>query len=655
MLSPNDDPPHRTDSYYAWGVCGFLLLAIGLIYGQTLWHPFVHYDDNAFVYDNPHVTPGLTAEGIRWAFTDGPLGEWYPLAMLSHMADCQLFGVNAWGHHLTSALLHAAASIALFLVLRRMTGELWPSAFVATIFAVHPQHVESVAWVAERKDVLSGLFFVLTLGAYLGYVRHGRSLTRYLLVAVLFALGLLAKPMLVTVPALLLLLDFWPLARFGAARDTPDWTRNLPRPGALRLVLEKLPLVALAAADCLMTLRTHGSGDVPLALLQRIGNAAISCVTYVVQFFYPVDLAIFYPIPPGGPPMWRAAGAIAILAVVSAAAVIARRRCPYFFVGWFWYLGMLAPVLGVVKIGPLAMADRYLYLPGIGVYIALAWGATRLAVGRAAGRWVLGTCASLVIAVLVACAARQTSFWHDDETLWRHALAVTTGNNKAEVRLAFDFAAQGRLAEAIDFYRRALNSATDKLDLYEIHLNLGVALAQQGDLDEAIAEFHQALKIAPDSYEAHVDLGGALMRQKRFIEAIDHFRRAIEIETLRINAHGALAGVLLLQGNIDEARAEFERVVEIDPRNTTARNELGQILFDQGKIDESTAQFEAAVAANPKSLRAHVNLARASAARGRIVEAIAHYRQALEIDPDDPVARQNLDTLLRDNVDLLKP
>ncbi|HEY1785868.1 MAG TPA: hypothetical protein VGG30_09980, partial [Pirellulales bacterium] len=237
MGSPQNDTQQSVETYYACGVSAALLLAIALIYGQTLSHGLLAYDDGTFVTDNPHVTAGLTAESVHWAFAEGPYGEWYPLAMLSHMLDCQLFGLEAWGHHLTNVLLHAATSIALFLVLWRMTEELWPSAFVAAVFAVHPQHVESVAWVAERKDVLSGLFFVLTLSAYLSYVRHGRSLARYWLVVALFALSLLSKPMVVTLPPLLLLLDFWPLARFGAAGDTPRWTRTVARPGLLWLVV----------------------------------------------------------------------------------------------------------------------------------------------------------------------------------------------------------------------------------------------------------------------------------------------------------------------------------------------------------------------------------------------------------------------------------
>jgi tetratricopeptide (TPR) repeat protein len=640
MLRSNDMQP-RSNTYYAWGVCGALLLAIGLIYGQSLGHILLNYDDNVFVYQNPHVTAGLTGEAVRWAFTDGPYGEWYPLTMLSHMLDCQLFGLDAWGHHLTNLLIHAAASIALFLVLWRMTGELWPSAFVAAVFAVHPQHVESVAWVAERKDVLSGLFFVLTLGAYLGYVRHGRSLTWYVLVTVLFALGLLAKPMVVTLPPLLLLLDFWPLARIDAAIDSPRWTASVERPGAVRLVLEKLPLVALAAGDCLMTLRTHATEVVVLPWSVRLGNAPVSCVNYIVGFFYPVDLAAFYPIPPGGPPAWKVAGAVAILSVVSAAAVIWRRRCPYCFVGWFWYLGMLAPVLGVVKIGWLAMADRYMYLPGIGLCIALAWAGARFAAGSRSGRWALGTCAALAITILIDCATWQTSFWRDDETLWTHALECTTDNGEAEVGLADALVQQGRFDEAIAYYRRAEQHATDSSPFN----NLGLLLAQLGRLDEAIAHFHQALAIEPNSFRVYANLATALAEQNRFDESKKYFRRALEIYPLSVDLRCTLAHHLLLEEAFDEARVEFERVVELDPRNTAARNNLGLTLLRLGKIDQSIAQFEAVLAIDPEFLLAHINLARALAARGQIDEAQVHYRRALEIDPENSVARQELDKL----------
>ncbi|HEX4146274.1 MAG TPA: tetratricopeptide repeat protein [Pirellulales bacterium] len=651
MLPPNEDTRHRTDTYYAWGVCGFLLIAIGLIYGQTLGHILLAYDDYDFVSGNPHVAAGVSREGVKWAFTDGPFGEWYPLAMLSHMLDVQLFGLAAWGHHLTNVLIHAASSIALFFVLWRMTDELWPSAFVAAVFAVHPQHIESVAWVAERKDVLSGFFFVLSLGAYFGYVRHGRSLARYVLVAVLFALGLMAKPMIVTLPPLLLLLDFWPLARFGGASDTPQWVHSAERRSALRLVLEKLPLVALAAGDCLITLRTHTSPGIDLALSVRIGNAAVSCINYVAAFFYPVGLAAFYPILPGGPPTWKAAGAIAVLAVISAAALIWRRRCPYLFVGWFWYLGMLSPVLGVVKIGALAMADRYMYLPGIGLCIALAWGATRLAAGSLERLRVLGVCAALVIAVFMAFAAWQTSFWRTDETLWGHALACTSDNAEAEVGLADALVRRDQLDQAIDHYRRAQRNPTDCAPFN----NLGSLLARQGKLDAAAAQFRKALEIEPNSSAAHANLGMALARQNRPDDAMEQFRRAIEIDPRIFTAHRGIARLLLLEGKTDDAVAEFERAVEIDPRNTASQDDLGRTLFDLGKIDAAIPHFEAALAIDPNFLQSHLNLAHAMAVQGRIDRAMDHYRRALELDPNNAAARNNLNKLLHDNAELLKP
>jgi len=633
----------RAATYYAWGVCGCLLLAIWLIYAQTLDHALLGYDDSDFVFANPHVTPGLTVDGIRWAFTEGPYGEWYPLAPLSHMLDCQLFGLKAWGHHLTNVVLHAAASIALFLVLRRMTDELWPSAFVAAIFAVHPQHVESVAWVAERRDVLSGLFFMLTIAAYLGYVRHGRPVTRYLLVALLFALGLMAKPMLVTLPPLLLLLDFWPLGRIGAASDTPEWTQKLERPGTLWLVVEKLPLLALAAADCLMTLRTHVTGGVALAWPERIGNAAVSCVTYVVQLFHPVDLVAFYPTPEGGPPAWKAIGAIALLAAVSAAAVIWRRRCPYLFVGWFWYLGMLSPVLGLIKVSDHVMADRYMYLPSIGLSIALAWGAARLVAGSPERRWALGASAVLAIALLVACADWQTSNWLDDETLWRHALACTPDNVKAEQNLAEALDRQGRRDEAIAYCRLATQHA---IDCWPFN-GLGALLAREGKLDEAVAQYRQALAKNPDAYLVHVNLGAALARQEQFDEAKQHFDRALEINPRGIDACVSLSHLLIYQKKFDEARAALERAIAIDPYSSTARNDLGSAFFLEGKIDESIPHYEAALALDPRFVLAHNNLASALAARGRAKEAIGHYRRALELDPSNSEAHVELDKLLR--------
>ncbi|HEX4143303.1 MAG TPA: tetratricopeptide repeat protein [Pirellulales bacterium] len=643
MPRSKDPTPPRANPYYLWGACGLLLLLIGLVYGQTLDHPLLDYDDNTFVSDNPLVRAGFTGKGIRWALTEGPFGEWYPLAVLSHMLDCQLFGLSAWGHHLTGVLLHAATAIGLFLVLRRMTDGFWPSALVAAVFAVHPQHVESVAWVAERKDVLSGLFFVLTLAAWLGYVRQGRPWAWYLLAAVFFALGLMAKPMIVTLPPLLLLLDFWPLARVGAAGETPRWTQTIDRPGLLRLVLEKLPLVAIAAGDCLMTLRTHATGAVVAPWRERIGNAAVSCVDYVFGFFYPVDLAAFYPLPPGGPPGWKVAAAATILAVASVAAVIWRRRCPYCFVGWFWYLGMVFPVLGVVNIGTLAMADRYTYLPSIGLCIAVAWGAKRLAAGSPGRRWLLGACAALAVAVLACCAGVQASYWRDDETLWRHALACTTDNAKAEYSMANVLARQGRRDAAIVYYRRAQQHGADPLP----YNNLGLLLAQQGRLREAVAQYRQALAIDADSYMAHNNLGTALARQNQGDEARKHFRRALQINPRSATAHCGLAGLLLAEERIDEARVELKRAIELDPYSVVAHYNLGSTFLEQGDADAAIPHLETALSIQPNYTLAHINLARAFAIRGQSSQAVTHYRRALAIEPNNAEARDELDRLLR--------
>ena len=355
-------------------MCGFLVLAVLLVFSRTLSQGFCNIDDFAFVYEEPHVSGGLSWSGIAWAFTNGPAGECYPLSMLSHMLDCQLYGLNPTGHHLTNVLLHAASAVTLFLVLWRMTGAFWPSALVAALFAIHPLHVESVAWISERRDMLSGLFFMLTLGAYGEYVRRPQSLGRYLAMVALFALGLMAKQILVTVPAILLLLDFWPLARFDRTpRDVAEPSRG-PAPFPWRVVVDKLPLLALSLAAASVAVLTHNAWHARLTFAERLAGAAVSCVAYLGQFFVPVGLSIYYPHPEAGWPAWHVAAAVALLLAITASAVICRRSYPYFFVGWFWYLGMLVPVLGLTAVGahrpcrPLhvSFANRALHCPGLG-------------------------------------------------------------------------------------------------------------------------------------------------------------------------------------------------------------------------------------------------------------------------------------------------
>ena len=389
-------------------VCGLLVLAVAMVFGQTVRHPFVNYDDALYVSENPALAHGLTLKAVGWAFRTTYANFWHPLTWLSLLLDSQFYGFEPWGYHLTNVLLHAATTVLLFLILWRMTAHLWPSAFVAALFAIHPLHVESVAWVAQRKDVLSGLFFVLTIGAYLGYVRHPFSLVRYLIVVVVFAAGLMTKPVLVTLPLLLLLLDYWPLGRIvagtlrvpSAVRSASDEQTAYGVCSLRWLILEKVPLLLVAIAFCVATPVAEGEAVMPLhslSVLPRIGNGLVSYVAYVGQFFWPTGLAVFYPHPGNNLPLGTVAGAALVLACVSLAALVWLRRFPYLFVGWFWYLGTLVPMIGLVQIGSHAKADRYTYVTQIGLGIALAWGAAGLCRFWPRFRWVCRVGSALVL------------------------------------------------------------------------------------------------------------------------------------------------------------------------------------------------------------------------------------------------------------------
>ncbi len=611
-MQPTRDRTQSPDKRSRWAVCAFLLFVVAAIYGQTLWHPFLKYDESLYITDNPHVNHGLTADGLKWALTSGPVGEWYPLAMISHMLDCQLFGLRPWGHHLTNLVLHAATAIALFLVWRQMTGELWASAFVAAAFAVHPQRVESVAWLAERRDVLSGLLFMLCLGAYLGYVRHGRTLPRYALVALLFALALMTKPSVITLPALLLLLDFWPLGRIGSAGGVATAAPAVERPGLARLVLEKIPLFLLSAIAALVTLRTHAGAEAsPAPMKVRLANAAVACVDYIVQLFYPVDLAVYYPLPRSGPPAWQVMGAVAILIAVSTAAVGWRRRCPYLFVGWFWYLGMLVPVLGLARIAHHARADRYTYLPSIGLAIVLAWSFEQLAATGIRRRTIVAAVAALAIAAWTACSIRQTTFWRGDEALWTHALASTTASGKAELGLAQALQLRGASEQAMHHYRRAIELGTD----FNSFNGLGMLLMQQGKTSEAIDHFRKALRLQPDLAVVRANLGWALVAANQPEEADSEFRQALQLDPRSVNAHCGLAAVLRRQGNISQSRAQFEEALRIDPRKALAHVDLASLLLEQGETGLAIEHLETALAIEPRLATGHLNLARAGRPR----------------------------------------
>jgi Flp pilus assembly protein TadD len=599
MPEAADSRPMKSGSFVAglndrWlvpGICIFLAAITFAVFGQTLGYEFVNYDDELYVTDNTVILGGLSLNGIVWVFTHSVASNWHPLTMMSHMLDCQLYGLDAGGHHLTNVLLHTASVILLFLVLRQMTGFLWRSAFVAAVFAIHPLRVESVAWVAERKDVLSGLFFMLTLWAYVRYVQkqlrvEGREsstqafpaldpLARrseaktarlwtldYYLVLLFFALGLMSKPMLVTLPFVLLLLDCWPLKRFTQPGGRLIW----------HLVAEKVPLLALSGAICMITLFTQQDAiqSVPLSL--RIDNALVSYVAYLGQMFVPVGLAVDYPFPASSLPLWKILAALVLLLIISIGAIAARRKHPYFLFGWLWYLGMLVPVIGILQTGSHARADRYTYLPQIGLYLLLTWAAADLCAGWRHRRVVLGGVATVILMALIFRARVQTSYWRNSELLWTHTLACTSDN-------------------------------------FIGHDDLGNALLQKGKVDEAITHFQQALQLKPDSAEVHNNLGSALAQKGSLDEAIPHFQKALEIRPDYGEACYNLGTALLQRGDVNEAIARYQTALQINPDSAAVRNNLDIALRQKSKVDDVLAQYQKALQINPDSPEVLNNLA----------------------------------------------
>jgi protein O-mannosyl-transferase len=616
-------------------ICALLAAITWAVYGQTLTYSFITYDDPQYVYANPDISRGVSLPRIYWAFTHTIAGNWHPLTTISHMLDCQLYGLKPAGHHFTNVFLHTTAVILLFLVLRAMTGALWQSFFVAALFAIHPLHVESVAWISERKDVLSAVFFMLTLGAYARYVR-APSVTSYLLVFLLFALGLISKPMLVTVPFILLLLDYWPLGRvthLGFPKALNRQPASSSRwPVIRRLVAEKVPLFALSAFSSVVTLFTQFQSTRTMSQLPlpwRLNNAAVSYVVYIWQLFWPVRLAAFYPHPNDQLRLWQVLLSVAFLIAVTLLAIPWRKERPYIFTGWFWYLGMLVPVIGLVQAGEQAHSDRYTYLPQIGLYVLVTWGITDLMLCLTARRaWPLTTrfsqpasfqrhktrvnisparshprqdnlyvgykafCAVMVTVIIMLlswCAAVQTSYWKDSEALWSHALAVTSDNDVA-------------------------------------HQNLGFLFLQRGDFDSAISHFESALKIRSRNSAAHYNFGSALVEN-------------------------TLAGVLVQKGRLNEAVDHYRNAMGLRPGYGDPYLNLGNVLFRQGQMRDAITQWRKAHATEPKDARFHTALADAFLGAGLQKDAIAEYEYAARISAQDPLPRNKLAWLLATSSD----
>lgn len=538
------------------GLCVGLVALVWFVFGQAARFPFINFDDPEYVYEVPEINSGLSLHNVAWAFTHWPSTNWFPLKNISHMFEFQFYGFNPGLFHLTNIVLHAIAVVLLFFVLRAMTASDWRSAFVAAIFAIHPLRVESVAWIEERKDVLSGVFFMLTLATYLCYTRKP-SIARYLTISILFAAGLLSKPMLVTTPVILLFLDYWPLGRM------------IDRSTFWRLIAEKIPLFVLSFADAFLSgggiAAAHSAAD-QLPFLARLGNALVSYVVYISQMIWPINLGVFYPFPQNGLPTWQPIVAAAILLAITFAVFALRKSRPYLLVGWFWYLIMLAPVVGIIQINLQAHADRYTYLPQIGLLIMISWGVADL-IAYWPYRVQVASAAAVVVILAFAFAARaQTAYWRDSETLWAHTIAVTKDNYFAHASLADLLMRRGRVNEAIDHSEKALEIRPNDADAQN---NLGLAMLQTGETKRAVAHLEKALEINPGHMNAEVNLAWVLATSPD--GSLRNGARAVQLSEDIINRAGhpnaivlrTIAAAYAESGRFNDAIAAAQQAIEI--------------------------------------------------------------------------------------------
>jgi tetratricopeptide (TPR) repeat protein len=594
------------------GVCLALLALTAVVYARTTRFDFVNFDDADYLTGNRHVQEGLTRASLAWAFTSTRSANWHPLTWLSHMLDWRLYGARAGGHHATSVALHLANTLLLLVALSRLTGLFWPSAFVAALFAVHPLHVESVAWISERKDVLSTAFGLLALSAY---ARYAQSLLwrHYLAVLLGYALSLMSKPMWVTFTFLLLLLDCWPLGRLPYLTGCKTGARAWP------VIREKIPFLALSLVSCAVTYwaQRKGGAITPVTALpieSRIENALTSYAAYLEKLLWPSGLACFYPFPREAPGAARVFAMLAVVAAVTFLSLRARRRHPYLAVGWFWYLGMLVPVIGLVQVGSQAMADRYTYIPSAGIFLMIAWGVSSLR-APSAPLWLP---ASAVTLALAALGWVQVGYWRDSETLFRRALAVTSENSFAHNNLGVALMNEGKLDEALAHYQESVRIDGDR---FNPRFNLGRALARKGRLDEAVAEYSQAIRLKPDYADAYSELCAALARLLRGDEAVAACRKALEIDPEHAAAYNNLAVALVFGGDLDGARQAYGEAIRLNPDYYEARSNLGALLARQGSLDEAIVQFREALGVQPSYRSASNNLIRALYLKGEYAAA----------------------------------
>ena len=625
-------------------------LALGTIitFEPVRHNDFVNYDDNVYVTENRHVNGGVSRESVMWAFTTphGGTSYWHPLTWLSHMLDCQFFGLNPFWHHITSLLFHTVNTLLLFLVLTKMTRAVWPSAFVAAVFALHPLHVESVAWISERKDLLSAFFWLLTIWAYANYAERG-GIGRYMLVFVGLALGLMSKPMVVSLPFVLLLLDYWPLGRLKWGTKASSQSESICAAGCrlsvCRLVAEKIPLFILACALSVVTIIVQKDvgalrTDESFSLTVRVSNALVSYVSYITKMAFPYRLAVFYPHLGRSLPVWRVVASFLILAGISTGVIRMVRRRPFFAVGWLWYLGTLVPVIGLVQAGFQAMADRYTYLPSIGIFIIVAWGAAEISAQWRYRKILLGLLAGAVVICLLLCTRRQVRYWQNGVTLFEHTLEVTQNNYVVHDFLALAYQAQGDFNKELEHYRKALQI---RPDYTRANNNLGKALQLRGNLVEAIRHYRRALQVNDSYAEAHNNLGVALSVQGNLDEAIPHFRSAIQSKENFSEAYCNLGNALILQGKTVEAQKHWDEAIQLAGGPRMHAN-IATALARAGEYEKALLHWSESLRLNPDQPMVENVMAETLYTQGKLHEAIEHWKGALQLKPDMPRVLNNL-------------
>jgi tetratricopeptide (TPR) repeat protein len=618
------------------------------IYFQVRDHDFIEYDDPIYITENSNLAAGFSRQTVVRAFSEAYETNWIPLTWISYHFDHALFGLNPAGYHLVNAALHTISAVLLYFALFAMTRALGPSAFVAAVFAVHPLHVESVAWAAERKDTLSGVFWMLTLLAYTRYAGRS-SLSTLLAVILTFALGLLAKPMLVSLPLVLLLLDYWPLRRLGTdGSGEIEWGRLRDR------IAEKLPLFAIAAVVAWITIVVQDEAgamatdaQVPASL--RLSNALVTCWIYIVDSIWPSGLAIFYPHPMEGTPVWLAGVAATGLVAVTGLCISTARTHPYLMVGWLWFLVTLVPVIGLIQVGMQARADRYLYLPQIGLTLALAWGARDAFATTRIRRFALVAVASVAILVLSGVAWRQTSYWLNTETLYAHALEVTHDNFLAHHGIAFQLLDSDDPVTAEVHFERAVEI---KPLWPSAHMGLGDARIAQGRVEEALADYRRAIDLAPRNPESHLHFARALADHGKLFRATNHYQRAIELyEAPNAYAHASLAALYARSNQLIPAEEQYRIAIALEPDFAEAHANLAFLLIRLERFGEARDSLLRAEQLGQDSAELHFAIGVVALEHNEAAEAVRYYRSAIEKRPEWTAPANNLAWLLATHPD----